>query len=617
MNAALPSRTNSTTTLATSGSPALSGANVTFTATVTGSSPTGTVAFASDGTTLSGCSAVSLGGSGNSRTAACSTSSLAVGTHSIVASYGGDTNNASSTSSSLSQVINSSQASTSTSLASSANPANTGTNVTFTASVTGNAPTGNVNFTDGGTSISGCSAVALSGSGNSRTAACSTSGLSAGTHSIVATYSGDSNNGGSASSALSQTINATSALANLGFETPSVGGAYQYGPTGASWTFGGGGGISGNGSAFTSGNPPAPQGAQVAFLQNTSSVTQTGNINAGQYIVSFKAAQRGNYQSGAQVVQVKIDGVVVGQYQPPGTTYTTYQTAPFSIAANGDHSIALVSAGSGSDFTAFVDDVQLVPSNSTATTTTLTSSANPINAGSTVTFTATVNGSAPTGTVNFTDGGASITGCSAITLAGGGNTPTASCSTNVLSAGTHSIVATYSGDSNNGGSASSALSQTINATSSLANLGFETPSVGGGYQYAPAGASWTFGGGAGISANGTAFTSGNPAAPQGAQVAFLQGSGSSVAQTASINAGQYTVTFKAAQRGNYQNGTQVVQVNVDGVVVGQYQPPGTSYTTYQTAPFTISATGNHTLSLVASGTGTDFTAFVDDVQLAP
>ena len=60
-----------------------------------------------------------------------------------------------------------------------------GTSVTFTATVTGVAPTGSVNFTDGGTSIAGCSAVALTGSGNTRTAACSTSALTAGTHSIV------------------------------------------------------------------------------------------------------------------------------------------------------------------------------------------------------------------------------------------------------------------------------------------------------------------------------------------------------------------------------------------------------------------------------------------------
>src|SRR6266545_3373080 len=78
-------------------------------------------------------------------------------------------------------------AATTTTLASSANPSSVGSNVTFTATVTGNNPTGSVNFKDGATSIAGCSAVALTGSGNSRTAACTTNTLAAGTHSIIAT----------------------------------------------------------------------------------------------------------------------------------------------------------------------------------------------------------------------------------------------------------------------------------------------------------------------------------------------------------------------------------------------------------------------------------------------
>ncbi|TMH63374.1 MAG: hypothetical protein E6H55_06095, partial [Betaproteobacteria bacterium] len=64
---------------------------------------------------------------------------------------------------------------TTTTLVSSANPAPVGANVTFTATVTGNAPTGNIAFTDAGSSIGGCAAVALSGSGNTKTASCSTS----------------------------------------------------------------------------------------------------------------------------------------------------------------------------------------------------------------------------------------------------------------------------------------------------------------------------------------------------------------------------------------------------------------------------------------------------------
>jgi len=74
--------------------------------------------------------------------------------------------------------------------------------------VNGAAPTGSVAFKDGGNALAGCSAVALpAGSANAKVATCSTSGLSATTHSIVATYAGDAGNNGSTSATLSQVVN--------------------------------------------------------------------------------------------------------------------------------------------------------------------------------------------------------------------------------------------------------------------------------------------------------------------------------------------------------------------------------------------------------------------------
>src|SRR5271169_3297515 len=91
--------------------------------------------------------------------------------------------------------------------------------------------------------------------------------------------------------------------------------------------------------------------------------------------------------------------------------------------------------------------------NKAASTTTLTSSVNPSTVGSSVTFSATVAGSSPTGSVNFTDGGSSIASCAAVALASGSaNAKTATCSTANLVAGTHSIGTNYSGDSANNGS---------------------------------------------------------------------------------------------------------------------------------------------------------------------
>jgi hypothetical protein len=99
----------------------------------------------------------------------------------------------------------------STALGSSLNPSTVGSPVTFTATVTGTNPTGSVAFTDGGNAISGCSGVVLTGSGNVRTAPCTTSALSQGTHSIVAAYAGDAGNAASSSSPLSQAVNAAGA----------------------------------------------------------------------------------------------------------------------------------------------------------------------------------------------------------------------------------------------------------------------------------------------------------------------------------------------------------------------------------------------------------------------
>jgi hypothetical protein len=187
----------SSTSVVSSNSASNRGAAVTFTATVTSSAtgtPTGTVTF-QDAATALGTGTLSGG------TATFTTSGLGTGTHSITAIYGGDANFTGSSSVVLTQTIG--KAATSTAVASSNNPSIIGTAVTLTASVTSPVTgtlTGTVTFQDGASALG-------TGTLSGGTATFTTSGLTAGTHSITAVYSGDANFAGSTSPALMQTVN--------------------------------------------------------------------------------------------------------------------------------------------------------------------------------------------------------------------------------------------------------------------------------------------------------------------------------------------------------------------------------------------------------------------------
>ncbi len=123
-----PVLTPTTTALASSTNPSTAGQPVTFTATVTPSTATGTVNFV-EGTTVLGSGTLSGGH------ATFTTSSLSAATHCIKAVYLGNASYATSPSAQINQVVHPAPITTTTALASSANPSNSGQPVTFTATV--------------------------------------------------------------------------------------------------------------------------------------------------------------------------------------------------------------------------------------------------------------------------------------------------------------------------------------------------------------------------------------------------------------------------------------------------------------------------------------------------
>lgn len=198
-----------TTTLAAKPATTTTGQNVTFTATVAGTTqttpdPTGTVTLTNTATNpATTLKTVDL----SAGTATYTTSSLAAGTYTVVATYSADSIYDVSTSSPVTVTISTPAQST---IALSV-PASAvlGASVTFTATVSGSGgtPTGTVTFNDGTTALG-------TGKLASGVTTYTTTSLTAGAHSISASYGGDSTFGSATS--LPSTITITSLV------TPSI-----------------------------------------------------------------------------------------------------------------------------------------------------------------------------------------------------------------------------------------------------------------------------------------------------------------------------------------------------------------------------------------------------------
>jgi hypothetical protein len=399
-------KSSTITAVATNVTPAVSGQNVTFTATVTPSgqgagTPTGTVTFYVDGTAIG--SPVALSGN----TASISTTSLTTQGHLITATYSGDGNFLTSTSASLTQ--SQTQDGSSVSLDSAGVTSVYGVNPTLTATVTANSPgsgtpTGTVTFYDG----TGNTAVALGqGTLSGGVATLASYTLAAGSHTLSAVYSGDTNFQTSTSATTNYTVTpAATSVAVTGATTGEYGQPLTLTAT----------------VSLTSGSG-TPTGS-VEFFDNGVALNTVA-------LTGTSASLTAPYGVGTQLI--------TATYLPSGGNFSTSTTA-------SSHSINVVAASTS---TTLATPVSTVFGQTATFTATVAISGNGVG-----TFDGQVSfydSSTLLGSVNVTNGQASLT-------------------TSALSVGSHSITAVYNSDPNFATSTSSAVTQTVSESSTTTTI---------------------------------------------------------------------------------------------------------------------------------------------------
>ncbi|HEV7765634.1 MAG TPA: M36 family metallopeptidase [Thermoanaerobaculia bacterium] len=217
-----------------------------------------------------------------------------------------------------------------------------------------------------------------------------------------------------------------------------------------------------------------------------------------------------------------------------------------------------------------------------ATSTSLSTSANPSPFGSSLTLTATVTsiGGTPTGTVTFFDGATNL-GSSPLTAG------VATLSTSSLSLGLHSLTASYGGDAGHTPSTSSSFSQTIGKiATSTAVVSNNNPSA--------LGASVTF----------TATVTGTTGTPVGS-VTFLDGAsplgaavltgGVATYTTSALSGGTHTINANYGGNGTYFGSTGSVSQEVT---------TGSTIALDPTAYWKFEDTGSVTLTVTRAGGNT-------------
>ncbi len=393
-----------TTTVTPSESPATHGENVSFTAYVNGAGqPSGSVQFAIDGANFG----APVGLSGGQATSAA-IDSLGLGNHTVTATYLGSAEHAGSDSGAVTFLVRPPLLVTTTTSSATPSAVHYGQQVVLGAvvsSTAGGVPTGQVTFTSGGTVLG---TVGLDGSGE---ASLALDDLAAGTHNVVATYSGDDVY--RASSANPRTVTVTKAGTEV---------------------------------TLTSSSPSTVSGEAVTFTADVAVLSPGVGTPVG-------------------TVQLRIDGANVGS---PVTLVggTAVFPAVGSLLAGG-HTVTAVYAGTG-NFDGSQASVQQQVAQADTTTTVLVSPS-PSAEGQNITITAAVTPVAPgsgtpTGLVSFTANG-DLIGATSVQPSPGGAQATMALAD--LEAGDHQIVATYVGDAGYATSVSQQVQHTVIAGAAI------------------------------------------------------------------------------------------------------------------------------------------------------
>jgi fibronectin-binding autotransporter adhesin len=184
------------------------------------------------------------------------------------------------------------------------------------------------------------------------------------------TYTGATTiSGGSLSVSSDNAATGAVLIANASFETYDGAAlipdytpdAYRYSPSGAGWTFTGGGGITTSNSYFMI-KQPGSDGACAAMLYGVSSFSQTVIVaTAGLYDLRFMALKGRNYAFNSLVVTIDDSPVCsYGSRTLEDHLFNDFLTKGIWLAA-GDHTLCFQGLETGTTYATVIDNVTLTP----------------------------------------------------------------------------------------------------------------------------------------------------------------------------------------------------------------------------------------------------------------